>query len=217
MSKPKLLSRMSWCGPPPLLEGEDPQAYDELLADVSAVIQPSDIFEEIWVRDVVDLTWEIRRLRRVKTNLLAVALPDALEDVLSRFIGKPKERDTGRDLGIRFPGDPIPKQAERELAQKWEKRDPTAVKRVEGILKSANLAMEHVMARAFRSELENIERIDRMIMAEEARRNAAYRELERHRAGIANALRTSIQSVEDAKIQTIEDKPRKIGAGKNAA
>jgi len=55
-------------GPAPLIEGEDGAAYDELLARVSTAINPADILEDIWVRDLVDLLWEILRLRRLKAR-----------------------------------------------------------------------------------------------------------------------------------------------------
>ncbi len=58
-------------GPPALIDGEDPAAYDELLARVSGAVKPSDILEEIWVRDVVDLVWGALRLRRLKADLIA--------------------------------------------------------------------------------------------------------------------------------------------------
>ena len=45
--------RLSAFGPPPLLEGEDSAAYDEILASVSAAVKPAEILMEIWVRDVV--------------------------------------------------------------------------------------------------------------------------------------------------------------------
>jgi hypothetical protein len=64
--KPKSLSRLSPFGPPPPLEGEDSMAYDELLARVSGDLKPNDFVEEIWIRDVVDLTWEIFRWRRLR-------------------------------------------------------------------------------------------------------------------------------------------------------
>lgn len=70
-SRSKALS-LSMFGPPPLLEGEDAAAYDELLARVSAAANPSDVIHEIWVRDVVDLTWEILRWRRLKKKDLEV-------------------------------------------------------------------------------------------------------------------------------------------------
>ena len=85
MTQPPALPRASVAptslalfGPPPLLEGENAAAYDELLARVSGAMNPTDIFEEIWVRDVVDLAWETFRLRRLKSSLLAANAPKGL-------------------------------------------------------------------------------------------------------------------------------------------
>ena len=61
--------------PPALLEGEDEAAYEKLLAQVTAAVEPKDIIEEFWVRDVVDLAWEALRLRRLKADLLNRRLP----------------------------------------------------------------------------------------------------------------------------------------------
>ena len=58
-------------GPPPLLEGESQEVYATLLARVTGTVSPKDIIEEIWVHDIVDLVWEILRLRRLKAALLS--------------------------------------------------------------------------------------------------------------------------------------------------
>jgi hypothetical protein len=50
----------------PLLEGEDAAAYDELLVRISGAVKPTDIFEEIRIREIVDLVWGAFRLRRLK-------------------------------------------------------------------------------------------------------------------------------------------------------
>ena len=57
-------------GPPPIIRGEKADAFEALLARVRADVKPIDIIEEIWVRDAVELVWEIRRLRRLKVELL---------------------------------------------------------------------------------------------------------------------------------------------------
>jgi hypothetical protein len=58
-TKPANLSepagRLDLFGPAPLFEGENAVAYDELLARISGAVKPTDIFEEIWVRDIVDV------------------------------------------------------------------------------------------------------------------------------------------------------------------
>jgi len=53
-----------------LLEGEDPAAYDELLARIAGTVMPTDILEEIWVRDIVDLSWDVFRWHRLKADLI---------------------------------------------------------------------------------------------------------------------------------------------------
>jgi hypothetical protein len=58
------VTRLAVLGPPLLLPGESVTAYDDLLARVSGNLKPSDIFEEIWVREIVDLIWESLRWRR---------------------------------------------------------------------------------------------------------------------------------------------------------
>src|SRR5258705_2983002 len=71
---------------PPLFAGEDTAAYDELLARVSGTIRPSDILEEIWLRDVVDLVWEVFRLRRLKAGLMTADAHEGMAQVLRPLI-----------------------------------------------------------------------------------------------------------------------------------
>jgi hypothetical protein len=60
-------------GPAPL-QGENAAAYDEFCAGFEC-LKPSDITEEIWVRDV-DLTWEIFLRASVKNCLVAAEVPN---------------------------------------------------------------------------------------------------------------------------------------------
>jgi hypothetical protein len=53
-------------GPPPIIDGEDANAYEQMLAMVIEVVKPVDIMDWMWVRDIVDLEWEILRYRRAK-------------------------------------------------------------------------------------------------------------------------------------------------------
>lgn len=56
-------------GPPLLLEGEDLDAYLEFLRLVREHVKPKDIWEEIWISDAVDHTWQIPRLRNLQVQL----------------------------------------------------------------------------------------------------------------------------------------------------
>jgi hypothetical protein len=79
-----------------LIGGEDAAAYEELLSGFSAAIKPTDAIEEMWIRDVVDLTWETLRMRRLKKTLLASAMLDQLkskyepEELLYRWAARDK-------------------------------------------------------------------------------------------------------------------------------
>jgi hypothetical protein len=42
--------------------------------------RPTDFIEEIWLRDIVDLTWEIFRWRRLKTKVLAKEVSRLISD-----------------------------------------------------------------------------------------------------------------------------------------
>ena len=75
-------------GPPPLLKGEDPAAYDELLARISGAVEPLDKLEEIWMREVVDHVWDARRLRRLKSGLIDASIHKGLTEILEIFVGR---------------------------------------------------------------------------------------------------------------------------------
>jgi hypothetical protein len=70
-------------GTPPVLEGEDAAAYDELLDRIYAAVGPIDFIDRIFVNDVVCLQWEILRLRRLKTSLIRSIGSEALKKFLA--------------------------------------------------------------------------------------------------------------------------------------
>src|SRR5262252_4772848 len=62
--------RLAVFGPPLLLEGEDAEAYDELLARLYAAVKPVDVIDEMLIADIVALEWEVLRWRRLKRTLM---------------------------------------------------------------------------------------------------------------------------------------------------
>jgi hypothetical protein len=175
-------TRLALFGPAPLLEGEDSAAYDELLARISSTIKPADILEEMWVRDVVDLSWENFRLRRLKSNLLNANAHRGLKTVL--------ESITSPGVAILLP-------------QKWAARDADAIEQVDELLASSDLTMDAVMAETLSYIIDDFERIDRLIMHTEARRNAILREVDRYRTSLGQALRRATNDIENSQILEI--------------
>ena len=75
-SRSKALSRFNLFGPPPLLEGEDAAAYDELAARVFSAVGPTDFIDQIWARDLADVSWSLFRLRRIQAAFLSAKVSD---------------------------------------------------------------------------------------------------------------------------------------------
>lgn len=174
-------------GPPPLLDGEDSSAYEELTARISGAVKPEDILEEIWVRETVDLTWEIFRWRRFKSQLIKANLHRGMATVLESL---------------------CPFNEAREIAAGWAIRDDESVKKVNELLSDADLSMDEVIAETAAIKISDIERFDRLIMNAEARFNAILREVDRHRVNKGQALRRAIDNVAEA--DYVEIKPPRI-------
>jgi len=170
-------------GPPPLIPGEKRVDYQELERRIAAAVKPEGIIEEIWVRDVVDLTWDIQRMRRLKAEFLTSVQAQGVRHVLNQI--------------LRYEEGPS------ALANEWDGRDPQAIKRVDDLLSAKGLSMDVAVARALASNISPFERIDAMISNLEARRNAALRELERRRASLALTLRRATDDVLDAEFEDI--------------
>lgn len=179
----EFLKKSSLFGPSPLTEGEDARQYDELQTRFSATIKPKDFLEEMWTRDVVDLTWDILRMRCLKAGLLTSVMSEGVDKLLNQLL----DWEEGH-----------------ELSEAWSARDPEAIKSVDALLAARGLTMELAAARGFEARIDTFEQIDRMAMATEARRNSALRELERHRASLAQALRQASDEVIEAEYQDVK-------------
>jgi hypothetical protein len=176
---------LSYLGPPALLAGEDAGGYEALLARVSATLAPQDALEDIWTRDVVDLTWDIFRLRRLKAALLQANAHRGLVDVLA-----PREAL-------------LPRGNASQTASQWACGDATTSAAVTKALEKSGLTMDAVRAQTFARHIDDIEQIDRMTMAAERRRDAMLRDLDRHRASFAQPLRRALGEAENAEFTVV--------------
>ena len=109
-------------GPAPLIPGEDPQLYAQLLALVTKAIAPSDILEAIWVRDMVELEWEIIRYRRIKTEFI-VATAHGSEDYLDRIIKSQQGKDPALSLESVVVSLPMIERLDRVVRSMESRRD----------------------------------------------------------------------------------------------
>jgi hypothetical protein len=165
-------------GPPPLLPNESRADYEGLKARLKAKIAPRDVLEEIWLRDILDLQWEVLRMRRLKALLLNNNSPAGLDSLLYRRVTH---------------------QAKQTLVEAWGRGDKAAIQEIAGILHQRGLSMDDIDSHTLLKTLEPLERIDRMVTQAEGRRNNALREIERSRESAARRLQKAL-SEEDGRL-----------------
>ncbi len=164
---------------PPLVGGEDAASYDQLAARITAAVAPADVIEEIWVRDVVDLVWEVVRLRRLKAGLFTIGASDGMKAIL---------------IGI---------GATRDLAREWAARRSAGVAAVNTHLSAAGLDMDDVTTSTFAERIDQFERVERMLAAAELRRAAALNAIDNRR--LAERARAAALAAEEAAAPRIEE------------
>jgi hypothetical protein len=158
-----------------LLAGEDHEAYNQFLAQVVAFVCPANIFEEIWVRDVVDHSWEVARLRRLKDELISSNAHRGLRPVLDALLGCEDSQD---------------------LVVRWAAKEPEALKEVERTLAAAGMSQATVMANTLAALIHEVAEIDKLAAHAEARRNATIRDIGNYRSTFATSLRNAVEEVE---------------------
>lgn len=177
-------------GPPLLIYGEDPRAYNDLLKQVSNTVKPKDFFEKSWVQDFVYLTWDIIRWRRAKADLVNSNLHHGREAVFKR---------------PRSPALPLPIPVRDFDVNTWIGKNAVAINQVNAYVADSGSLVGETIAETIAHQIPNLDWFERTIANAEARRNAILREIERHRASLAHALRCATEDVLDADF--VEVKP----------
>ena len=158
-----------YLGSAPLLYEENQKYYNQITRLVIEQLRPTNILEEIWVKDYTYWYFEAQRLSRFKQKLFYTAVEDSVARVISPFLHH-------NMLKVQL------------LARDWASRTPTALAEVDELLGNAGLDREAIYAQILADKLDVIERIDLMIFRAEQRRNAALHDLERWREGVAERL-----------------------------
>jgi len=168
---------------PAVLQGEKTADFETLLAGISSALRPADIFEEIWTRDMADLVWEVFRLRRLKAALMR---EDAYRGLVKVLV--PRQTLV---------------QGFQAVARDWACGNDTAAARIEAVFATAGVTMDAVHAKTMVLRIDEIERIDRMTMLAERRRDATLHEIDRHRMDFAQRLRRAVDAAEEAEFKVI--------------
>ena len=142
-------ARMKLFGEPQFLEGEDADAYDELLARIRAAVKPVDIVEEMFIADVMSLEWEVLRWRRLKLGLIRARVLEALKEFLVEKLDYDLYRDDfANDLAEVLHdnlADGQKKGSAQTLAHKCAQNEPEAVDEVKRVLAGIDLDFDQFL------------------------------------------------------------------------
>jgi hypothetical protein len=192
-------------GPPALLGSESAADYDALSAAIFGKLKPTDIFEEMWTQDIVDLIWEHRRWRRYRENYIDSRFPAELLQTLELL--RDSEEYQSKSWKGQLDGDFARTNNEvgKELVRQWIAGDVDAAKHIEQLLASLKLSMDSVWARTAAKALDEIESFTRLIANAEWRRDALLREIDRRRASFAEKARGELKTLEGTVDSKISD------------
>jgi len=158
-SVPERVQRLALFGPPPLIEGEDAAAYDQLLARICAAVKPVDIIDEIFIADVVPSEWEVLRLRRLKWSLIRALGIEFLQDFLVGHLDYDLYSDDFADDLAEILQDNLPEDqvnSAQTLAHECARNEAGAVDKVNEILDGIGLNMDRVLDDAKRRKAKEV-------------------------------------------------------------
>ena len=137
--------RLALFGPPPLLEGEDAAAYDQLLARVCSVVKPVNIVDEIYIVEVVYSEWEFLRYLRLKWNLIRAFGLHLLQGFLFGHLDYGLYSEQFANNLAEILQDNLPEDesdSAQMLARRCARNEADAVDKIDGVLAGIGLAMD---------------------------------------------------------------------------
>lgn len=156
-----------------LLSTENQLEFNDFSQRVLQAIKPTDFIEELWASDFIKLSWQLKRLERLKIEYLQSSAHIGLEKVIEHHVDSLQRRNF---VGL------------------WVRKDPEAISIVNDLLTESGLTDEAITAHTYIQKLEEFERIEKLIENMTTRRNRLLHEIELRRELFARRL----QEVADA-------------------
>jgi hypothetical protein len=167
---------------PPLALNERREDYDNLFAAIAAAAKPADAISWMFVRDITDLSWEIRRERSRKMQVIKSKEERGVAEILT----PPKPE------GFDWMG-PTPGADEAyEAARQWAS-DPKARRKIDKELADLGWAPTDILSDALGNF--DIDKIDKRIASYESRRMAALRTIELYSEKLARRIEAASSDI----------------------
>jgi hypothetical protein len=175
-STARVPAKLQWLfAKPPLLEDEDPKAYQDLRDLVVEAIRPSNVFDWLQVKDVVNSMFEAARLDRVNLGLYQAGRKDAVVQGCAPY-------GTVASCDVRGQGD---LDEAREIGEKWA--NPDSRKKTEAQLRKRDITRDTILAGSFVLQANSLAAVQSYRTALESRSKRALQEIEaRQQRGLAD-------------------------------
>ena len=145
----------------PLLRSESPTEFLALQTRLTQAVKPQDALEEDLFDDFVTVSWEMKRIRRLKVGATQKVNAEALRKVLGHLLSE--------------TGALAPNKKATKLTQGWLENDPAAKKQVADIFSRFDLDWSAVEAEAVKLTLDQQQHYDRALAMASARRDKVLR------------------------------------------
>jgi hypothetical protein len=190
--KSSQLQRMSkldrFLGGAPLVGDETQEQYDAFRATILSQVSEPDVINELYLQDVVDLSWQIFRERRMKADVVLIFQQRVVERLLRTTHSNPEKPYERQDYVYRIA-------AAGPEAQLWLGNED-ARKRIDAELERRGFSPDIVLAFAKLEGRMELDAIEHRIAFYEMRRMAAYNAIERRNEEAAEQLKRAARMIE---------------------
>lgn len=191
-AKSSQLQRVSkldrFLGSAPLIGDETQEQYDAFRAAILSRVSEPDIINELYLKDVVDLTWQICRERRIRDDVVLIYQQQVVQRLLKTTHSNPEKPYEEQDYVYPILG-------AGPDAQLWL-GDLAARKRIDAKLERRGYSRRKVIAFAFLEGRIEIDAFENRIASYELRRMAAIREIGRRNEEAAEQLKRATYMIE---------------------
>jgi hypothetical protein len=151
---------------PPLVSTERRSDYDAFFQAVATAERPVDIIDWILLHDFVGREWEIRRERRIKTEIIKFHQKEVVAELSKATFDKDDRLGSCVNRIFQAPDE----------AQLWAS-DPDARRKIDEKLEQKGHDPGSVLAQAYSRGAVHIDAVDRRIASYELRRSAILKEI----------------------------------------
>jgi len=192
-SKPSRSGPLGFWKQPPLQLIESLEEYDELRDAIKNDLSPKGIIERIYVEDLTYLLWEIRRLRRLKSDIMAQGLLESLSFMFPKLsLSQSQVEQLESEL------EEIKKSHEGALSDYVIQSE--FMKKTTQLWEKAGLSLGKMETYGLRFYLTELGTVDRMMSSLEERRDNVLRQIARYRDDLVREMRYRSDQIIDSDI-----------------